>query len=80
MKKIIIGLIVFVVVLAFTFPLYADKPANPGVVGQEVSAQAQAGTRADVVASVKASTLEKNFGQAVQAYLDGKGIPYKHTP
>lgn len=33
MKKIIIGLIVFVVVLAFTLPLYADPPDlgdNPG--------------------------------------------------
>lgn len=48
--------------------VFAAQPANPGCVGEGVSAQGMAGIRNEVVASVKAGTAEKNFGQAIQAW------------
>ena len=69
------------ILLSVAMPVFADKPNNPGCIGEGVSTQGKAGTRADVVASVKATTSEKNFGQAIQAWKGPAcGIPPAHTP
>jgi hypothetical protein len=85
MKKIILAIIIVVIVLSFTFPIYADQPANPGLMGQAVSEKAAfyPGAIADAIAEAKDNLIPelfKNYGQSYLVWLSWAGIPPKHTP
>ena len=43
MKKIILAIIVAVIVLSFTFPIYADQPGTPGGTGLATAEVAKSG-------------------------------------
>jgi len=85
MKKIILAIIVVVIVFAFTFPIYADKPADPGANGLAMSETAQIapGNLAEAIALAKDTLVGpdgfKNIGQIIQEFKSSWGIPPKHT-
>jgi len=57
MKKIILAILVVVVVFAFTLPIYADKPDNPGSNGQAIKNDTQDLTTDDML-GVRAVTVQ----------------------
>ena len=80
MKKIIIAIIIFVVVMAFTMPIFADKPENPGYIGQQMKWFA---TRGFVGGHFSGIAVNGEPG-AVAAFHQGMkvnaGLPAKHIP
>ena len=87
MKKAILAVIVVILVFAFTLPIYADQPPDPGGRGQMVSGAAQLGDNilSDWVNRVKKENPEyinnKNLGLAIKLSLyEVYGVPPKHTP
>ena len=83
MKKIILAIIVTVIVFAFTFPIYADQPAEPGANGKNLSGIA--GTYPGALADAIADFLDnytpepfKNLGQRMSDKSYDYGIPPKH--
>ncbi len=75
-KKLIVGAMAGAALLASALPVFANKPANPGCVGANVSAQGQLGTRDDVVLSILET---RNLGHAIQAWKGPAcGLPSAH--
>ncbi len=77
MKRVIVVVLVVALVMIFMIPIaFADQPANPGCVGENVSTQGKAGTRNDVVAGILGGG---NLGHAIQAWKGPAcGLPAGH--
>ena len=79
MKKIIIAIIVFVVVMTFTMPIFADPPESTLGELRKAQAQKEVGVVWHIQNQLK--TLGVKLGPVIKAYLqDVCGIPPGHTP